>query len=114
MDEIKKREMLIKYKEDSIKRFKDKITYNEENVKVSNDCIKILGAEIEDIKLEIKSISTSQSEGTELKFKVPSANATDKPCPQCKGQGYYENPDMIRNKDIEECGLCKGTGKARL
>ena len=59
-------------------------------------------------------LSTSHSEGTELPFKVPSAKASDKSCPQCKGKGvvlvWHESGKRI----FYSCAICEVTGKIRL
>ncbi len=56
------------------------------------------------------SLSTSQSEGTELSLKVPS-QSSDKPCPECAGIGK-KNYNALKETTV--CPYCGGTGKARL
>lgn len=68
-----------------------------------------------------KSLSTSQSEGTELKFKVPSPKemikGLDKLCPHCNMDISIRNPSGYCDHLYypEYCKVCKEReGKARL
>ncbi len=81
-------------------------------IKAINDCIGFGEYKtIEKLHELMESLSTSQSEGTELSFKVPS-HSSDKPCPKCNGTKkipYYNDINQLRYKSCD----CK-TGKARL
>ena len=62
-------------------------------------------------KFKQRHLSTLQSKGTELSFKVPS-QSSNKSCPYCEGRGHFLINE--EKEEIDPCDECGGTGKIRL